>query len=513
MRRIACLILLELLRFHVTHSQLLKSYLLNFPPPSTNLKSNTITDITSRGDTVWFGTDKGLSTTTNGGKTWFNFANTGTFDLKGISAVALRNDLAWVATAFSTKQNGETLSSGGGLHYSTNRGQTWAYVPQPIDAGTVDTMVYGVNKIRTLAITTTVNNETFDIAITNNTVWIASFAGMLRKSTDQGLSWQRVPLPPDNLDSIRPSDTLNFDLAPTSGRLGLTGNLNHRVFSVYASDDTTIWVGTAGGINKSTDGGISWRKYSHQNQTNAISGNFVVALNELKWGSRKILWAATVNAEQPDEMRGVSFSEDGGLNWKTALIGQFAHNISFKDSITYVATDEGLFRSSDFGNTWLRSGTIYDRTNLQRFASPAIYAVGVKGDTVWVGGPEGTAFTIDKPLQIFGSEWSVFRTYEPVSASSKTYSYPSPFSPDDEVVRIHFAVSRSGSLITIRIFDYAMQPVKTLIQNAQRSGLPEYDEIWDGKDDRGRRIANGIYFYRIEISGSDPQWGKIFVLQ
>ena len=140
-------------------------------------------------------------------------------------------------------------------------------------------------------------------------------------------------------------------------------------------------------------------------------------------------------------------------------------------------------------------------------------ATAVKGDTVWVGGDEGLAYTIDSPAQSFGSSWKILRTYVPVQTSGKTYSYPLPFSPAAEVVRIHYSTSEKTLPVTIRIFDFAMTPVKTLLRGATRIGSVEHDEIWDGRDDRGRRVSNGIYFYRVEIEGSDPQWGKIFVLQ
>jgi len=477
------------------------------------LPSNSASDIYVAHDTVWFGTDKGLSQTIDGGMSFRNFANTPPFDSKGTSAIALNDKVIWVAIASSFTQDNQSVPQGEGLDFSTDRGETWTHVAQPVDTGLVYPTIYGIDTIKTLAVTTTANNITYDLAVTSSTVWAANFAGMLRKSTDNGTTWHVVVLPPDSLDSISPNDSLNFDLSPVSGNQNLRQNLNHRVFSVFASDDTTIWVGTAGGINKSTDGGVRWQKFSHQNEAEPISGNFVVAINEQHVGNTKTLWAATVNAEASDEQRGVSFSTDGGATWKTTLLGEFAHNIGFMDSIVYVATDDGLFRSSDAGNSWIKNGTISDPTNLQRISSPAVYAVATEGDTIWVAGPDGMASTLDSPFAPFGINWRVFRTYVPVGSSAGTYSYPLPFSPNQEAVRIHYGLQGHDAPVTIKIFDYAMHPVKTLIQNAVRSASFDQDEIWNGLDDRNRRVANGVYFYSVEVGNLGAVWGKIMVIQ
>jgi photosystem II stability/assembly factor-like uncharacterized protein len=497
-------------------AQLPKSYRFNSIPNSSLPLTNSINDILVQQDTIWFGTAKGLSYTSNGGTTWTNFSGIATFDNNGISAIAIKDNTIWVAAYYFTKLENESIHTGGGLYYSTDHGTIWHFIPQPVDQGTVDTLMYGSNKIRALSVTVPQQNITFDIALTSNTVWTASWGGMLRKSTDLGNTWTRVILPPDSLDSIKPSDSLNFafDLSPSAGRLGLTANNNHLLFSVYASNDSTIWVGTAGGINKSTDGGISWRKFSHQNQAR-ISGNWVLALNEQRYGNRRILWAATETTGS-DEEKGVSYSEDYGETWRTTLLGERAYNIAFKDSIVYVATDNGLFRSSDFGESWSRSGSIYDPSNLQRFVSTECYGVGVKRDTVWYGGPEGIAYTIDSPSQPFGSAWHIFRTAEQVENNKKTYSFPNPFSPNNEPVRLHYSLGTTNSgikEISIRVFDYAMQPVRTLIQNASRWSGKEYDEIWNGKNDNRSIVANGVYFYRVEINDQAPIWGKILVLK
>jgi hypothetical protein len=509
-------ILLPLVVFHISvQAQSLKNFSLSSTSATSFPASNVVNDIIILNDSIWVGTERGLDFSNSNGNFWRHFDQSSGFKGFGISALSARGPVIWVAEASSFIDNGARVDVGEGLHISLNGGFSWTYIAQPVEPknATIDTLFYGANKIRALAVPVTAGNITYDIAITSAAVWTANYYGMLRKSTDNGASWTRVVLPPDFLNSISPNDSLKFDLSPSTGALGLSENLNHRVFSLYASSDSVIWVGTAGGINKSTDGGVSWKKISHQNQLKPVSGNFVVALNEQRWKKRRILWAATVNAADPDEQRGVSFSEDGGQSWTTTLIGEFAHNIGFKDSVVYVAADAGLYRSSDFGVSWIRSGSIVDQTNLQRVISTQVISVAAKGDTVWVGGNDGIAYTIDSPTNPFGTTWKVFRTYQSVGNTAGTYSYPSPFSPDDEVVRIHYGTQGKSSPVTIRIFNYGMQPVKTLIQNTPRSAAFEQDEIWNGRDDFNNRVSNGVYFYRVDVDGLQPAWGKIYVIQ
>ena len=477
------------------------------------LGSNSASSLLLSGDTIWIGSGRGLSFTADGGTTWTNLANTGTFDDKAISALTIRGDEIWVATAYSKTIDNTSYLTGGGLHYSTNHGKSWSFVAQPIDTGTIDTLLYGHNKIPSLAITVTELNVTFGIGLTSSSVWIASWYGMLRKSTDHGKTWMRIVLPPDDLNAISPSDTLSFNMSNSEGKLNLGQNRNHFVFAVHASSDSLLWVGTAGGVNKSTDGGVSWRKFNHRNQQQAICGDYIAAIKEQRVSSRTVIWAVCNTGDQPDERHGTSYTDNGGDTWKTIQFNEFMRDVAFKDSIVYIATDGGLYRTIDMGNTFIRAGTVYDPISGQRLTQSQVYAVEVKGDTIWIGGPDGVAYTIDSKSESFGSRWKVFRTYQPVQSSASTYSYPLPFSPANEVVRLHYSTQGRSVAVTIRIFNFAMQPVKTLLQNAMRSGSSELDEIWNGRDDANRRVTNGVYFYRIEIEGSEPIWGKIFVLQ
>ena len=77
------------------------------------------------------------------------------------------------------------------------------------------------------------------------------------------------------------------------------GNLNHRAFSVVAVDDDTVYIGTANGINKTTNANDlypSWKKYNHQNQDEPISGNFITALAYNSFNNT--IWASSWKAEE-----------------------------------------------------------------------------------------------------------------------------------------------------------------------------------------------------------------------
>lgn len=515
---LAILFLFFICELSFSQTQILSEHSFEFAQASNNSASplsNAVTDIVINNDTIWLGTGKGLSRSTDGGRTWKNYYDTPSFAKEDVSAIAVQGKHVWVATAHSVKVDDQNLPEGSGLRYSSDGGETWKAIPQPVDTVNVQNIFWNSKStIRALGITTAINNITYDIAIAGNSVWICSFAGMARVSHDTGETWHRVIIPPDNLVSISQNDSLVFDLSPSGGSLGLQNNLNHRAFSVFGENDSTVWIGTAGGINKTTNRGASWIKFSKQTQLNPISGNFVVAIGKQTTINKNIIWAATINATDNTEKRGVSYSEDGGLNWKQALLGEFPHNFGFKNDVVYVPTDNGVFRSSDFGQSWTQTGTIYDKVTRQRYTQTKFYAAGSQSDTAWFGGSDGVVKTTDNINTVFGSSWTILRASKALANQTDSYAYPNPFAPDDEVVRIHYATGKTASAnVTVRIFDFGMNLVRTVIQNASREATREHDEIWDGKDSNNNFVSNGVYFYQVAVEDDEPRWGKILVIK
>jgi hypothetical protein len=484
-----------------------------FPPFGTP-PSNSASHAASRNDTLWFGTSRGLTQTADNGDAWLYFRSDDAFQPHGIYSVHLGQSAVWAATGYIKDTDVGSQQSGSGLTYSRDGGRTWTYVEQPMDDYDVDTLDYGVNKIPALGITTDAANVTYSISSLGDEVWIASFAGGVRRSNDFGLTWDRVILPPDTLDEISPGMDLRFALSPIAGQLVPEGYLNHRVFGVHVARDSSIWVGTANGVNRSTDGGSSWRKFNHQNQVNGLLGNWVIKIADQELpGGRTRIWTTNWRAEERDEIFGVSYTDNHGETWTNVLHNIRAYDFAFRDSIVYVATEEGIMRSDDNGMTWVISGSIVDPVHGHRFVIREVLSVTTASTHVWVGTSEGIARTAEFPTGRFGSDWTIYRTFTPVTGTGTTYAYPNPFSPSITSTRIHYDTDGTDGTVTIDIYNFEMRRIRSVIRDAPRIGTREHDELWDGTDDGGTIVPNGVYFYRVSVNGNDERWGKIMVLR
>ncbi|HMS33210.1 MAG TPA: hypothetical protein PKC91_03915 [Ignavibacteria bacterium] len=482
--------------------------------------SNFITDILLNGDTIWFATGSGLMKSVDNLSSFLSYAGLSPFGNDDISGFNINRNVLAVATAVSQEINGSSVPTGTGIKVSTDHGVSWSSYPQPVDERGDSTITYGANVLYSLPVVVRQQNLSYDIAITktqndlgNYTIWICSFAGGLRKSTDYGATWQRVLLPPDNLDSININTTgYTFALNPRD-------NLNQRVFSITAVNDSTLYVGTANGINKSTSWGVNWRNYDFNNTDslgtgNGISGNFVVNLEVQRFGGKEIVWGATRRAESNLEYNALSYTSNGGTNWFSTLDDYTPNGVSFKDSIIYGFTNEGLWRSNFGIFNWAKPGIIYDERTKDQLRTTNFYAGNHVGDSIYFGSADGLLSTIEYGQPWIG-KWTILREITPINLSSdiKTYAAPNPFSPDDEITRIYYKSTKSVTKITINIYDFGMNPVRTVIQNATRSGTDVLFTSWDGKNDQGAITANGVYFYRVEFDDDDPVWGKIILLQ
>ena len=83
---------------------------------------------------------------------------------------------------------------------------------------------------------------------------------------------------------------------------------------------------------------------------------------------------------------------------------------------------------------------------------------------------------------------------------------PNPFSSSTS---IRYSVARVGN-IELKIHNIAGQLVKTLVNEKQKPG--SYSTIWDGRDNNGKILPSGIYFYRME-AGNFKATRKLTILR
>ncbi|MFQ6003819.1 MAG: hypothetical protein ACE5KJ_08735, partial [Candidatus Zixiibacteriota bacterium] len=401
-----------------TNSQVLRKPSFQPPKPIVGLAGNSIGDIKWDGNQVWVGTGSGLSKSIGGGDTvfdWYTYKKEHGLGEDGISTVTVAKGEVWVSTSSGTSDR----PIGNGISMTENEGDTWLTLTPDETVGP--------------------GNIAWDIALTDTAIWAAcwngygQFDGGLIKSSDGGQTWETV--------------------IPTTEKNG------QFTFAVLI-DSSDIWVGTAAGISKSTDGGQSWVTYN--SERDGITGNWVFSFGVQRLSGGKILWACTWPTGE-NESYGVSKTEDGGATWTTcdSLNNIQAIDFAFQDSVVWVATFRGLKKSSDGGRTW------ETYTTEQGLASNEVTSVEIADGVIWVGTTDGLNRSKDD-----GKTWELIRTSSPTARLDlkPTYAFPNPFSPfRHQFVRIRYSIS-SSDRVTIKIFDFAMDEVITLVAGEFRQG-------------------------------------------
>ena len=532
---------------------------------SNNMRSNIVTEIILATDsTVWLGTGLGVSVirdsltveTLPSSPELIEGSQDTLLPEGGISAMAASGQGRVMLIAVAGSEN--DIPVGKGIAYTTNATDSvigWEYFKQPIDRQAanppLDTAQWsgegGVLYFSALPITVPQANVTYDIAFSDEFAWIASWAGGLRRYKFLDNIWQRVPLPMDDQFELITCAAINsngdstyievrnksivtvaphkmfvlrdYSLNPRDPIDG--GNHNHKAFSVLVYGDT-IWVGTANGLNRgiidaSADDCVDWEHYSYP--THGLSGNFVVGLALQMHKGKRIIWAATVNADDATEKRGVSYTTNDGLSWNTALLGERVYNITAHDSLVFAATANGLWKTED-GKNWARykPAQQYIPYSTDEILANEVYSVAFDtGDTsIWIGTGDGVAHSYD----LDGENWKIFRAeYD----QDEYYAYPNPFSPythnvigGDGYVRFHTNEWSGTFVIDIDVYNFAME--KVFAGSFDRRNASSGALKWNGRDMEGRLVNNGVYFVKLNYSENQnskpsPHWVKLIVVK
>jgi hypothetical protein len=100
---------------------------------------------------------------------------------------------------------------------------------------------------------------------------------------------------------------------------------------------------------------------------------------------------------------------------------------------------------------------------------------------------------------------------EPSIPEIKTFAlyqnYPNPCAHN---TTISYALPKSGK-VSLKIYNIKGQLVRTIVDEYREKG--HYAEIWDGKDENGKPVSSGIYFYKLETDNSKSQIKKMLLIR
>ena len=521
-----------------------------------SLANNAVIDIKISGDSLYFfGTGNGLSFAEilNDGTLEFGYFSISEMPAGGNPSIAVSENIIAVSGVIDTVVATGNEPKGTGIAYTTDLGNNWVYLPQPVDPVIVyfdnldlsncinkdydwDSQLemcysnknwnipWGGQELQSLLVSSQVNNVSYDLAIYNGYVYAASWAGGLRRypvgllEGDEIRQWEVIPLPDDNdLDLYCGQIDSSYYLNPRDPGPGDGGNHNHKGFSVFV-DDNTIWAGTAAGINKGIINGncIDWVGH-YTSLLNNISGDWVIGFAQQKFNEFNRIWAITWSAGSSTEFHALSYSDDGGDTWDTVQPSGEAekiYNLHGDSTRIWASSSSGLYVSED-GEHWEKYLRPVDQVSGEEILTDATMSsyYSENLEWLWMGTGDGIAISKDE-----GLNWSVHRFWESavVEDENDMFSvYPNPFFINDYNqingdghVRFLYANPENYSGI-IDIFDFAMDRV---IQLSNPHTIDNESElIWNGKNEYGIQVANGVYFCRLSLN-DNYYWTKLAVV-
>lgn len=377
------------------------------------------------------------------------------------------------------------------------------------------------------------DTDTFD-----HQVWVAThpvddLSGdyAVLRSLDFGETWQ-FPL--------QSAQAYDFNIAGRVFRIGLTGSLlesanfgstfsSARLYdenaqpidSAYRSIEydpanSTIWFAngqvtarignTYGGrVERVTTDPLKYdRHWRYDRDLDGLSGDFITALGLERHNGVTTIWAATQRTEEG--INGVTTTTNGGVDWIVRKTGVRVWNFAAGGGDAYFAADEGLFAMMDGEDEFTRI-TVRDENGREISDNAEFYSCRIVGDDLWIGSSDGIAV-------MNAGDTTVFRDF---LDEEKPYATPVPVSPSKGLgfVRFHYKLSEPAN-VTIKVYDFAMNLVRVVIDNEPREprdGLDRVDDdTWDLLNGNNHMVAAGAYYFLVETSTGYQEWGKLMVL-
>lgn len=307
--------------------------------PATNLSDSMFTAVMANGDNLYISSNQaGVLRSTDGGTSWSQ-VNLGGITNYYIGAFARVGTDIFAGT------------QGGGVLRTTDLGKTWSssgltYLYVNCLAGNdsllLGGMAPGIWRTSDRGVTWSVvdsdwNGMCYHILFHDSTVYSA-YGFNIHVSCDGGLTWKILKMPSSLQESVNDVAVIDSTIFAGSGLLGVLrktvddsewsfceSSASYAVICMIARD-STLFVGTANGVYRSTDHGVDW-------VSAGLASDYVYTL--VPYG--KYLFAGTY--------QGIYFSSNDGATWTFAGQGlnRYVEAIIVMDSTVYAGTSGGVY--------------------------------------------------------------------------------------------------------------------------------------------------------------------------
>ncbi|MBN2413536.1 T9SS type A sorting domain-containing protein [candidate division KSB1 bacterium] len=209
----------------------------------------------------------------------------------------------------------------------------------------------------------------------------------------------------------------------------------------------------------------------------------------------------------------IEIQEIGSQVWGVQLMQQFQIKAGHTYEVSFYAVadqpkDIQVTFSMDYepwDTHWYQDITVSD---LQEYG-PYTFECTIDDPKVmfkFILGGNLTAIFIDA-VKIIDKQWTLVDNND--SRTVKQYelfqNYPNPFNPD---TRIKYSIGKPGN-VKLSIYNILGESVYSCTE-AKSAGTFEFN--WDGRDNQGRAVNSGVYFYKLE-SGEFSSTRKMLMLK
>ncbi len=378
---------------------------------------------------------------------------------------------------------------------------------------------------------------------TNDIMWVitrdkdgnllaGTFGGKILRSVDEGLNWE----------VLNPGMNVAF------------------IWSMQVTSNGDIYVATERGLYKSIDNGSTWNLFALANtdvrallidETNNVMYAGIWGLGVLKSNNNGVNWNAknngivftAVNTLAKNSLGdifvgtfggGFYKSSDGAENWNHVNLGYdhvWSIGINNNNEVFVATYGDGLYYSNNNGVSFTKQNSVN---------AAFIYGITIDGNRVfansWNGGiyefhtgVENTwtqlgmiGFNVSSmmvsknALYVGTADGKLYKNTSSLTGitgnNDLNYSfnleqnYPNPFNPS---TIIKYSVAEPTNIKLI-VYDILGKEVATLVNETQNAG--NYQLVWNATDNSGKKVASGIYLYKIE-AGKYTKTMKMMLLK